>query len=88
MVSETLKPLLELRLRMKSILEGTEPTSFEHQAMKAESTALKWLLVVCFGHQGYERFKLGRIEAHESVTAISRWVLQLSADETGRSKKK
>ncbi len=79
-VSETLKPLLHLRLKMKSILEKTDPSSMEHQILKAESTALKWLLVVCFGYQGYTRFKLGRIEAHESVTAISRWVLQRSAE--------
>lgn len=79
-VSETLKPLLQLRLKMKSILETTDPNSVEFQALKAESTALKWLLVVCFGYQGYTRFKLGRIEAHESVTAISRWVMQRSAE--------
>jgi len=75
LVSETLEPLLKLRLELKGMLETLDPNSHEYKLIHAESTALKWLLVVCFGYQGYKRFREGRIEAHESITAISRWIL-------------
>lgn len=35
-------------------------------------TALKWMLVTCFGYLGYKNARFGRIEAHESVNAYSR----------------
>jgi DNA polymerase elongation subunit (family B) len=35
-------------------------------------TALKWILVTCFGYLGYRNARFGRIEAHESVTAFAR----------------
>ena len=35
-------------------------------------TALKWMLVSCFGYLGYKNARFGRIEAHESVNAFSR----------------
>ncbi|MFH0988664.1 MAG: DNA polymerase domain-containing protein [bacterium] len=34
--------------------------------------ALKWMLVSCFGYLGYKNARFGRIEAHESVNAVSR----------------
>jgi DNA polymerase-2 len=35
-------------------------------------TALKWMLVTCFGYLGYKNARFGRIEAHEAVTAFGR----------------
>ena len=35
-------------------------------------TALKWMLVSCFGYLGYKNARFGRIEAHEAVNAFSR----------------
>ena len=35
-------------------------------------TALKWMLVTCFGYLGYKNSRFGRIEAHEAVTAFGR----------------
>lgn len=35
-------------------------------------TALKWMLVTCFGYLGYRNARFGRIEAHEAVTAFGR----------------
>ncbi|MGA2466289.1 MAG: DNA polymerase domain-containing protein [Thermodesulfobacteriota bacterium] len=37
-----------------------------------KQTALKWMLVTCFGYLGYRNARFGRIEAHESVTAFGR----------------
>ena len=36
------------------------------------STAIKWLLVTCFGYLGYKNAKFGRVESHEEVTAAGR----------------
>ncbi|MDP2207287.1 MAG: DNA polymerase domain-containing protein [Bacteroidota bacterium] len=35
-------------------------------------SALKWMLVTCFGYLGYKNARFGKIEAHESVNAFSR----------------
>lgn len=74
-VSETLAPLLKKRLAIKALMGQHDEESLEHKLLSARSTALKWLLVVCFGYQGYKRFREGRIEAHEAITAFSRWCL-------------
>ena len=39
---------------------------------KERQTALKWMLVTCFGYLGYKNARFGRIEAHEAVTAHGR----------------
>jgi len=37
-----------------------------------KQTAIKWMLVTCFGYLGYRNARFGRIEAHEAVTAFGR----------------
>lgn len=74
-VSETLAPLIEKRLALKSKLVGLSPESIEYKFLESRTSALKWLLVVCFGYQGYKNFREGRIEAHETITAFSRSIL-------------
>ena len=37
-----------------------------------KQTALKWMLVTCFGYLGYRNARVGRIEAHEAVNAFGR----------------
>jgi DNA polymerase-2 len=44
----------------------------EKELYSKRQTALKWLLVVCFGYLGYRNARFGRIEAHEAVTAYGR----------------
>ncbi len=39
---------------------------------------LKWLLVCCFGYQGYRNARFGRIESHETISAYSRHGLTLT----------
>jgi DNA polymerase-2 len=74
-VSETLTPLLEKRLALKKKLGEMDTEDVEYKMLDARTSALKWLLVVCFGYQGYKNFREGRIEAHEAITAFSRSVL-------------
>jgi DNA polymerase-2 len=42
------------------------------QVYDNRQTALKWMLVTCFGYLGYKNARFGKIEAHESVNAFSR----------------
>jgi DNA polymerase I len=43
--------------------------------LDAKISALKWILVACFGYQGYRNSKFGRIEVHESINAHARELL-------------
>ncbi|MFN8382521.1 MAG: DNA polymerase domain-containing protein [Anaerolineales bacterium] len=80
LVPKTLRPLLEKRLMLKSILSALHPRDCRVKVLKARASALKWLLVVCFGYLGYKNARFGKIESHEAVTAMSR-ELMLQAKE-------
>jgi DNA polymerase elongation subunit (family B) len=47
---------------------------------KLRRTALKWLLVTCFGYTGYKNARFGKIEAHESINALARETLLLAKE--------
>ena len=51
-----------------AVVEGTATA-------RARSGALKWILVSCFGYQGYRNSKFGRIECHEAINAHARDIL-------------
>ena len=72
LVPRTLRPLVDKRLKLKNILLELDPRDCRVKVLKERTTALKWLLVVCFGYLGYRNARFGRIEAHEAVTSISR----------------
>ena len=72
LVPQTLRPLLEKRLTLKNLLLNLNPRDCRVKSLKARSSALKWLLVVCFGYLGYKNARFGKIESHEAVTSISR----------------
>jgi DNA polymerase II len=75
LVPQTLAPLLEKRLALKSrlaVMPGWHP---QYKICKARASAHKWLLVTCFGYLGYKNARFGRIEAHEAVTAYGREAL-------------
>ena len=84
LLPETLQPLLEKRIVIKTRLTNLTRRDCRHPSLKSRSTALKWLLVVAFGYAGYKRARFGRIEAHEAITAYSREAL-LRAKETAES---
>jgi DNA polymerase-2 len=71
----TLKPLFEKRVALKLSQEQYIKEDALSKRDKARSSALKWLLVVCFGFLGYKNARFGRIEAHEAVTNGGREVL-------------
>jgi DNA polymerase-2 len=52
-----------------------DPRDCRVAGYKARAAALKWLLVVCFGYLGYKNARFGKIESHETVTALSRELL-------------
>ncbi len=70
LVPRTLRPILLLREQLKARVKELPPD----QALpyKERQTALKWMLVTCFGYLGYKNARFGRIEAHEAVTAYGR----------------
>ena len=61
-------------------------TASENGAGRAAQcrSALKWLLVCCFGYTGYKNARFGKIEAHEAINALAREKL-LVAKETAEA---
>jgi DNA polymerase-2 len=70
LVPKTLRPILALREQLKARARELPPA--EAAPYKQRQTALKWMLVTCFGYLGYKNARFGRIEAHEAVTAYGR----------------
>ena len=77
----TLKPLYEKRVKIKQrLLEMPDKEGTVAKSYTARASALKWLLVVCFGFLGYKNARFGRIEAHEAVTRGGREALLLAKE--------
>ncbi|MEF8838834.1 MAG: DNA polymerase domain-containing protein [Haloarculaceae archaeon] len=53
--------------------------------LAAKSSAIKWILVSCFGYQGYRNSKFGRIECHEAINAVARDVLLTAKEHAERN---
>jgi DNA polymerase-2 len=75
LVPETLQPLLQKRIAIKSQLLVMPKWDPRRRRYKAAASAHKWLLVTCFGYLGYKNARFGRIESHEAVTAYGREIL-------------
>ncbi len=73
-VAETLGAVLKKRAEYKKREKSATNAATKNEFHKRQ-TALKWLLVTCFGYLGYKNARFGRIEAHESVNAFSRQAL-------------
>ncbi|MFB6105418.1 MAG: type B DNA-directed DNA polymerase [Halobacteriaceae archaeon] len=71
---DVLEPLLADRADAKARLRD-DPPADERARLEAVSSALKWVLVSCFGYQGYRNAKFGRIECHEAINAVARETL-------------
>jgi DNA polymerase II len=81
LVPRALHPLLDKRVALK-LRQASLPAWDERRGRdKRRASALKWLLVTCFGYLGYKNARFGRIEAHQAVTAYGREAL-LRAKET------
>ncbi len=72
-VPSTLRTVVERRLfykkKKKELKSSNNPDWVKYDRRQ---TALKWMLVTCFGYLGYKNARFGKIEAHESVNAFSR----------------
>jgi DNA polymerase-2 len=75
LIPKALRPLLEKRIEMKKHLASTPNWDPFRKNFKRRASALKWLLVTCFGYLGYKNARFGRIEAHQAVTAYGREAL-------------
>lgn len=75
LIPQTLVPLIEKRLKLKSRLLTLSKQDCRYKPYKAHAAAHKWLTVTCFGYLGYVNARFGLIEAHEAVTAYGREVL-------------
>lgn len=78
-LSTILKPLLELRIQTKKMKKANPDIA-------GIDTALKWMLVTCFGYTGFRNAKFGSISVHERITGIGREILLKSikmAEESG-----
>ncbi len=75
LIPKALRPLLEKRVEMKKHLASTPLWNPYRKNFKCRASALKWLLVTCFGYLGYKNARFGRIEAHQAVTAYGREAL-------------
>lgn len=71
LVPSVLKPILKKRAKYKE-LKKNAPTAEMRNKYDRMQSALKWILVTCFGYLGFKKSRLGRIEAHEAVNAFSR----------------
>jgi len=68
---------LATRSRRPSVARrnGTTPTRTVWRSSRGRLGALKWILVACFGYQGFSNAKFGRIECHEAINAFAREIL-------------
>jgi DNA polymerase II len=69
----TLEPLVERRKVYKQLMKSADERT--RAIYGARRAAIKWMLVTCFGYMGYKNARMGRIEAHEAVTAWGRETL-------------
>ncbi|WP_435362344.1 type B DNA-directed DNA polymerase [Haloarchaeobius sp. DFWS5] len=77
---DVLEPLISDRDDIKAELrEAEDPDRIEE--LEGRSNAIKWILVSCFGYQGFSNAKYGRIECHEAINAFAREIL-LDAKDT------
>ncbi|WP_415381670.1 DNA polymerase domain-containing protein [Halosimplex sp. TS25] len=55
--------------------DDDSPVAERIAALEGRVDALKWVLVSCFGYQGYRNAKFGRIECHEAINAFAREIV-------------
>ena len=71
---DVLQPLIDDRDEIKAELRETDDPD-RREELEGRSGAIKWILVSCFGYQGFSNAKFGRIECHEAINAFAREIL-------------
>lgn len=74
-VADILKPVMAKRAAAKALLEGGDATGYDKQYLQTTYEFLKGLGWVSYGYQGFSGNRIGSIEAHEAINAISRDVI-------------
>jgi DNA polymerase I len=76
---DVLQPIIDARDEIKAAIrreqERDEPDEERLRELEGRSGALKWILVACFGYQGFSNAKFGRVECHEAINAFAREIL-------------
>ena len=76
---DVLQPIIDARDEIKAAIrrekEREDPDEDRLAELEGRSGALKWILVACFGYQGFSNAKFGRIECHEAINAFAREIL-------------
>jgi DNA polymerase elongation subunit (family B) len=76
---DVLQPIInardEIKAEIKRESQRDHPDQQRLDALEGRSNALKWILVACFGYQGFSNAKFGRIECHEAINAFAREIL-------------
>ena len=71
MVPKTVNLALSKRLSYKRLRDETADKQLK-QAYDRRQTALKWILVTCFGYLGFSNSKFGTVDGHIGVCAFGR----------------
>ncbi|WP_331232268.1 type B DNA-directed DNA polymerase [Natronorarus salvus] len=71
---DVLQPLIDDRDAFKRAIPETDDPE-RAAVLKSRADAIKWILVSCFGYQGFSNAKFGRIECHEAINAYAREIL-------------
>ncbi|MCL9813493.1 type B DNA-directed DNA polymerase [Natranaeroarchaeum aerophilus] len=76
---DVLQPIIDARDEIKTAIhrenQRDNPDEDRLAELEGRSGALKWILVACFGYQGFSNAKFGRIECHEAINAFAREIL-------------
>ncbi|MDL0133884.1 type B DNA-directed DNA polymerase [Halobacterium salinarum] len=76
---DVLQPIIDARDDIKADIHREQQRDNLDQdrldELEGRSAALKWILVACFGYQGFSNAKFGRIECHEAINAFAREIL-------------
>ena len=76
---DVLQPIIDARDEIKTAIhrenQRDNPDEDRLAELEGRSDALKWILVACFGYQGFSNAKFGRIECHEAINAFAREIL-------------
>ena len=70
-VPKVLSFAVKRRLEYKRLSKETKNEQLK-EIYKARSSALKWILVTCFGYLGYRNAKFGTVDGHIGVCAFGR----------------
>lgn len=74
-VAEVLRPILAKRAAAKALLEGGNTLGYDKEYLQTAYEFLKGLGWVSYGYQGFSGNRIGSIEAHEAINAVSRDVI-------------